>query len=150
MISLWGGAEGYLLDRLQKMQNRCARFVTKRDKYTPVSQLLRECGWLSVRQLVFYHSTIQVFKILRTKVPTSLYQRTTKAGDFPYNTRLAASEQVRIGPSLTAKLELTQRSFAIRGTQGYNMLPAELRQSTNLNMFKEKLKVWIKDNFQLM
>ena len=42
-ISLWGGAEAYLLDALQKIQNRAARFVTGRDSYTPDTQLLSEC-----------------------------------------------------------------------------------------------------------
>ena len=48
MIGLWGGAESYLLNCLQLVQNRAARFVTQRDKYTPIKQLLTECGWLSV------------------------------------------------------------------------------------------------------
>ena len=41
-ISLWGGAASYLIDILQRSQNRAARFVTKRDKYTPVAELLKE------------------------------------------------------------------------------------------------------------
>ena len=55
-ISLWGGAEEYLLQALQIIQNKAARFVAQRNRYTPVSELLRQCGWLSVRQLAFFHS----------------------------------------------------------------------------------------------
>ena len=150
MISLWGRAEGYLLDSLQKMQNRCARFVTKKDKYTPVSQLLKECGWMSVRQLIFYHSTVQIFKILRTETPTYIYQRITETGSFPYNTRLAASDSVRIAPSLTSRLEIIQKSFVIRATQGYNLLPTELRQLSSLELFKKHLKAWIRENYVLI
>ena len=52
-ISLWGGTEDYLLDSLQIVQNNAARFVTRRGIYTPVRELLRQCGWLNVRQLGF-------------------------------------------------------------------------------------------------
>ena len=59
-ISLWGGTEEYLLNSLQVVLNKAARFVAKRGKFTPVADLLRQCGWLSVRQLVFYHSVVQI------------------------------------------------------------------------------------------
>ena len=46
-ISLWGGTEEYLLNSLQIVQNRAARFVTRRDRCTPGEELLRHCGCLS-------------------------------------------------------------------------------------------------------
>ena len=113
-ISLWGGAESYLIDVLQKIQNRAARFVTHRDNYTPVKQLLKECGWLSVRQLEFFHSTVQLHKILTTGSPEYLFERITETGGFPYDTRLAASDSIRIGPSFRTRLRLTDRSFVNR------------------------------------
>ena len=68
-ISLWGGAAEYLLSSLQIIQNKAARQVTKRDKYTPIVELLCQCGWLSVKQLVFYHSVIQIYKTKQTSYP---------------------------------------------------------------------------------
>ena len=53
MIPLWGGCPEYLLNALQVCQNNAARIVTKRDRRVPVAQILRECGWRSVRQEVF-------------------------------------------------------------------------------------------------
>ena len=35
-ISLWGGAANYLISSLQIIQNKAARVVSKRDKYTPI------------------------------------------------------------------------------------------------------------------
>ena len=40
-ISLWGGADDYLLNSLQIIQNKAARFVTRRGRYTPVAELLK-------------------------------------------------------------------------------------------------------------
>ena len=38
-ISLWGGAEEYLLSCLQIVQHKAARFVTRRGIYTPLVEL---------------------------------------------------------------------------------------------------------------
>ena len=68
-ISLWGGTEDYLLRSLQIIQNKAARSVARRDKYTPTGELLRQCGWLSVRQLVFFHSVVLIYKTIMTTYP---------------------------------------------------------------------------------
>ena len=45
-ICLWGGTEDFLLSSLQIVQNKAARVVAKKGIYTPLADLLRECGWL--------------------------------------------------------------------------------------------------------
>ena len=67
-ISVWGGAESYLLDALQIVQNKAARFVARGERFTPVIDLLKQCGWLSVRQLAFYHSVLLIKKTLNTSI----------------------------------------------------------------------------------
>ena len=146
-ISLWGGAEGYLLDALQKVQNKAARLVTRRGKYTPVVELLRHCGWLSVRQLAFYHSIIQVYKSKQTTYPKYIHSKL--AADFPYNTRLADSKAVRMGAEFKSKLEITEKSFMPRATVNYNLLPTSIRQIETVEAFKEKLKAWVSENVAL-
>ena len=86
-MSLWGGTEDYLLNSLQIIQNKAARFVSRRSKYTPIGELLRQCGWLSIKQLVYYHSVISIYKTLQTTYPKYIY--TKLSSEFPYNTRLA-------------------------------------------------------------
>ena len=48
-ISLWGGTENYVLQALHVVQNKAARCVARRGKYTPVADLLTQCGWLIVK-----------------------------------------------------------------------------------------------------
>ena len=146
-ISLWGGTEEFLLSSLQIVQNKAARVVAKRGIYTPVADLLRQCGWLSVRQLVFYHSVILVHKTLQTKTPKYIYSKL--ATEFPYNTRLASSESVRMGPEFQAKLSLTEKSFMNRATVCYNQLPTTLRKVQKEQKFKKELKQWVLENVQL-
>ena len=132
-ISVWGGAESYLLDALQIVQNKAARFVARGERFTPVIDLLKQCGWLSVRQLAFYHSVVLIKKTLHTTYPKYLYDKLTLK--FPYNTRLADSSSVRMGSELRARLDLTERSFINRATSSYNKLPATLREATEIKVF---------------
>ena len=139
-ISLWGGAEDYLLKSLQIVQNKAARFVTKRGKYTPVIELLRQCGWLSVRQLAFHHSVIIIYKTLQTSYPKYIFDKL--ATEFPYNTRLAQSEAVRMGSDFQCRLDLTKRSFMNRATISFN-------QTQKIEVFKKKLKTWVQENIRI-
>ena len=59
MIAVWGGTENYTIKAVQVMQNRAARCITKLGWFTPSEVLLRQCNWLSIRQLVFYHTEIR-------------------------------------------------------------------------------------------
>ena len=47
-ISLFGGTEGYLLNALQKMQNRRAKLVCRKGRRCSPSKALVELGWLPV------------------------------------------------------------------------------------------------------
>ena len=145
-ISLWGGTEEFLLNSLQVLQNKAARSVARGGIYTPVADLLKQCGWLSVRQLVFYHSVILVHKTIQNKSPKYIYEKL--ATDFPYSTRLASSDSVRMGPNFQAKLSLTEKSFMNRATVSYNQLPSVVRKLKSIEIFKKNLKMWVLENIQ--
>ena len=147
LIALWGGSADQLMKPLQKAQNKAARAVTKLDWNTPVRTLLHQCGWLSVGQLVFFHSVVQIYKTIVTTYPKYIYSKLST--QFPYNTRLAESDSVRMGPEFKSKLELTEKSFMNRATVSFNLLPPELRKISKLEEFKEKLKVWVLGNVKI-
>ena len=59
LITLWGGAQQYLLSVLQVQQLSAARAVCGFGSWGMSKKklkLLDRVGWLSVRQLVFYHT----------------------------------------------------------------------------------------------
>ena len=72
LIPLWGGSENYLLKALQVVQNKAARCVTKLSWFTPTRQLLNQCGWLSIRQLAFYHTVLTIHRIIKSGKPVFL------------------------------------------------------------------------------
>ena len=147
LIQLWGGAEGYLLNSLQVLQNRAARAVTGKSWFTPTRQLLKQCRWLSVRQLVFYQTVLQVHKVLLSGKPDHLSNRFST--DHPYRTRQATGGGLRFGEEFDARSGLSHGSFCYRGTVDYNRIPAYIRQARTLDTFKYKLKQWVSTNIPL-
>ena len=143
-MQLWGGTEAYLLAHLQVLQNKAARAVTGKSWYTPTRQLLKECNWLNVKQLIFYQSVLQVHKVLLSGKPDSIRRKFIT--DHPFSTRQATSGGLRFGQGYGASSELRHKSFLYRGTQGYNRIPGHIRKMKNMNAFKNKLKQWVKTN----
>ena len=69
MIPVWGGTESYLIEGAQVVQNNAARIVTKLGWYTSQQSLLRQTNWLSVRQMIFFHTVLQVWREKKFEKP---------------------------------------------------------------------------------
>ena len=143
LIALWGGCGAVLKKALQMIQNKVARVVTRLNWLTPARELLHQCGWLSVNQLVFYHSVLLVYKVKMSQTPRYLHSMHNK-WSYQYRTRQAESGLIKMVGN--PRLELTKNSFRWRAAQHYNQLPSEIRNSENFASFKLKAKTWIKQN----
>ena len=66
--SAWGKCGTSLIDKLQTLQNRAARAVSKvKFDETDHEQLLKSLGWLNIRQLTDFDTASLMFKISRQK-----------------------------------------------------------------------------------
>ena len=90
LMPLWMGCEEYLVNALQVCQNKVARLVTKLDRFTPTTVIIKQCGWMPVRQLMAYHSMVLLHKTVQNQTPTYLYNKVISGSQQP-NTRLAAA-----------------------------------------------------------
>ena len=143
LIQLWGGTSENFLNALQVTQNKVMKIVTKSSWFTPTRLLLRQCNWLSVRQLVSYHTALSTHKIATTGLPQ--YHAEKMCSSHSHNTRAT----VKFAEKFTGKQSLTANSFCYRGATQYNRLPLEITQIANEVTFKKKLKEWIKRNIQI-
>ena len=141
LLPVWGGCEGFLIRSLQVLQNRAARQVTRLNWYTPVRRLLTQCNWLSVKQLVLYHSALAVYRTSKSGLPVYLDQHLRS--EYPYNTRQGAGGAIRLTGNYNSQVE---SSFLKRAANSYNEIPGDIRSSRTLPVFKRKLKFWIKTN----
>ena len=69
MITVWGGTEGYIIKAAQVVQNRAARLVTQKGWFTSQKTLLAETNWLSIRQLIFFHTILQIWRVRKHGKP---------------------------------------------------------------------------------
>ena len=150
LIQVWGGCEYYLLKVLQSLQNKAARSVTKLGWNVATEMLLAQCGWLSVKQLVFYHSVTMLHNVLMTGSPEYLNELYQLENPRQYGTRLAARSHIMLKDTRVPKTELALRSFKWRALRQYNELPLEVRSIQQRDNFKELAKKWIKGNVALI
>ena len=79
LISVWGGAQQYLLEILQVQQLTAARTVCGFfSRFWSKKKLLDRLGWLSVRQLIFFHTVLQAHKTITSGKPAPLQNSISK------------------------------------------------------------------------
>ena len=142
IITVYGSCSEYLKSCLQIVQNTAARCVTGLRWNTAVAVLLLQCGWLSVRQMIFYHSMVLVFKIKQERKPTYLHEKLSKV--FICSTRLASSNAIKKTEKIDS--DLRKDSFVPRSSTEWNSLPTKIRNLKELKNFKTELRSWIKKN----
>ena len=145
LIALRGGCGIMLRKSLQICQNKVARLVTKLPWITPTSVLLNQCGWLSVNQLIFYHSVLLVYKVKLKESPKYLFAM-LKDNDYKYRTRQAVNNILKIQ---RPRLEVSKESFRWRAAEQYNRIPKEIRDEQCILSFKRKIKSWILSNIPI-
>ena len=147
LVQLWGDCEGYLLDALQVAQNRAARIVTRSTWFTSTSQMLEQCNWLSVRQLVAYQSLVMTKKTLMSDSPYYIKQKLSS--NYTYTTRKATTGAIRCTATSTNVHNFSHNSFVHRSTRLFNKLPSHIRTSKSLATFKSQVKLWVKTNIPI-
>ena len=146
LIQLYGGCSEYLLSALQVLQNRAARVVTKLDWYTPTEKLLLQCGWLSIRQMIQYHSILLLFKTKMSRKPVYMYSQISHT--FQKDTRLSTMGGIK--DMRRFKSTRANQSFLPRTIKYWNEnLPSEIRRETKIDIFKKKLRSWIKTDVKI-
>ena len=161
-MPLWAGCDEYLLKCLQVIQNKAARSVAKLGYFTPVKTLLKTCGWMSVRQLMAYHSLVLLQKTLACQTPEYLYKKVTAGGQFQYKTRQAAtcpaefsftvqhpSENGTIRQARGQNLGMSKEGWCWRSVDLFNRLPMDLRLERKPVKFKTRLKTWVDKNIEI-
>ena len=135
-IPVWGGTDVGHLRELQILQNRAAEIVLNFPLRSHRDSMYDALEWLTVNQLVTYHSIITVYKIRQSNEPE-------------YLANLLCHDNFRgqiIVPLST--LTLCRRSFCFRAAESWNIVPESIRSIEKLASFKRELKKWVKMKIQ--
>lgn len=126
------------MNRVQRVQNSCIRFIYGIRKFQHVSHKFSELGWLKMRNrfntitLCLYH------KVLLFKTPPYLYNKISFRSDVH-------NINIRYKGLITTPIHKTsffERSFGYSIASLYNDLPAEFKY-LNLPKFKKEVKKYL-------
>ena len=133
-ISVWGGLCKSELDDLQVIQNKAVRVVLNLPPRTNRNTMYDESGYMTIKQEIFYHTVLNIYKIKSTKQPEYLYDRLNR-------------ENIRGNLTMDkTNLKLARNGFVYRGSRNWNSLPCDIRKIGKLKLFKTKVKKWILEN----
>ena len=116
------------------MQNKAAQIVCHAPPRAHRKDMFDKLGWLTVNQLICYHTLISVFKIRSSGEPEYL------AKALKYDNRFGRV----IIPN--TDLGLAKKSFTFRGSLQWNLLPTSLRNTVKISQFKKDLRKWVQAN----
>ena len=147
LMTVWGGAQQYLLKGLQVQQLTAARTVCGFfSRGWSKTRLLNKVGWLSIRQLIYMHTALQAHKTISSGKPALLHQSIST--EYPYRTRRAAAGNIRFGETFSGDSSLILASFKHRAVHWYNDVPVSVRTGSQIAV-KNKLRKWVKQNVPL-
>ena len=133
-LPLFGGCNDTQIKDLQVLQNKAVQIVTHSPPRSSRSAMFDRVEWMTVNQLIVYHTMITVFKIRQNNEPEYFalkLKNDTRTGRIfiPYT-----------------DLVLSQNSFLTRGSSAWNGLPANIRSQQKIGIFKKQIRKWILDN----
>ena len=133
-LPLFGGCDVSEINQLQVLQNKAARIVCHSPPRASRLAMYSKLQWLTVNQLITYHTLLTVFKIRQTGEPE--YLATFLREDN-------RTDRIIIP---NTNLTLAKKSFVWRGSHDWNLLPLDLRKSSKIGHFKRGVKDWVLRN----
>ena len=135
---VWDGLGCKLSEKLQKLQNRAARVMTRSSYEVSSASLLSELGWNVLEKNRVKHKAILMYKVCNGCAPQYLQQL------FPpryceYNLRNSLNKVCVPKP----RTDYLKRSFTYSGTCLWNSLPEQLRSTPSLISFKVALNKFL-------
>jgi hypothetical protein len=135
--SLLTGITKDLLQRLQRLENTCARVVCLTPRMAHMQPVLKDLHWLPVRSRIEFKVLVLTYKALHGSSPSyissmlNLYKPTR-------HLRSESQQLLRKPPVSTASFG--HRTFSFAASTLWNKLPFDIKEATSLECFKTRLK----------
>ena len=131
-IQLWGpGSTPSVVRRIQVVQNLAMCWATNLNKFTRTKNLLTKLNWLSIHQLIYYHSFLIIYKITSKKTPRRNFRH------------------LENGPIFPGRIDLTKRRLSKTVLSIYKNVDPAIRNGEKISVFKKRIKIWIKKNIRI-
>ena len=132
LMPIWGGTTSNLINKVQTLQNKTARWITGLNKRTRVKDLMTACDWPNIREMIEHQTAVMTWKMIHLNKPGHLKDK------------LNLDQNMTID-LVEPRLQFSERNLLHRGSTIWNSLPLEMRQINTVSRFKTRLRNWIKD-----
>ena len=137
---VWGGTYKTLCDRLQKLQNRAARIITRSNYDIRSKTILDELDWDNLEIRRKKQKALLMYKVIHKKAPSYL-QRLFTENKQTYNLRASEGKLTLPKP----KTEYLKKSFSYSGAILWNTIPTTARETKSISKFKKELNKFFKE-----
>ena len=138
--SILTGLSKQQLARIQSVLNVAARIIFGQARFDHITPTLSDwLHWLKVPQRIEFKRCLLVYKALLEQAPAYI---ASFCSEVSSTRRLRSSSHHRLQIPPLAKM-LGERSFAIGGPSAWSNLPDAVKESENLESFKQRLKTLI-------
>ena len=134
--SLLSGASKQNINRLQRIQNRAARIVS-RSRDVHISPVLRDLHWLPCEFRVMFRNLVFVWKCLNGFAPSYLSDMIKVY--VPTRSLRSSSDPLKVVINTTRR-RIGETSFDQFAPRQWNNLSLSIRSSPNIDIFKRSLK----------
>ena len=136
--SLLIGLPDVTIAKLQRIQNMCAKVVLQQSKYSSSSTALKQLHWLPITFRIQFKIATMVYNCLHNKAPQ--YLKDLIQLQTIRHSGLRSNSTTQIQLPIRKRKTFANRSFSVQGPIIWNSLPADIRDSTSIDIFKKKLK----------
>lgn len=134
---VWDSASNYLLDKLQKMQNRAARIITGSSYEVRSSELLNDLNWQTLRERREDKKATFMYKVKNGLMPESMTSLFTLLNNESYPLRSNMNNFSLNKP----KTNFLKKSISYSAAMCWNNLSMECKvKELSLNQFKAILR----------
>ena len=135
---VWDYLSGYLSDKLQKLQNRAARIITKSPFDTSSDHLLSTLDWERLFLRQNKQKALMMIKSVNGLAPEYLQSLFSQRRSV-YNLRDSEGKLTLAKPSTN----YLKRSFSYSGAMLWNNMPKSLKNAVSLNHFNDLLRTYL-------
>ena len=137
--SLYYGLPNTQIQRLQRILNAAARIILKRKKFDHISPVLIELHCLPLKYRITFKLLLLAYKSLTGQAP--LYLAELLKPKIISHHNLRSDDILNTSARKDSKLCCGgDRAFAVAAPREWNKLPANVRSSQSIEVFKSRLK----------
>ena len=134
---IWDKCRINSANKLQTIQNRCARIIHAAQPGVSALPIIRELGWLTLAEKRKLHKCVLLHELLLGRGPQILLDELRPWTDrHSRDTRGTASENLNV---IAHSTDYITKSFFYDTSKLWNTLPLQIRRTKNRTTFKEKL-----------